>query len=171
MWAASARVEYVAQRILESKTMTSGNTMHAPRARSAILGKLIAGLIGGVLTAAFGIPLAGILSMQFGFSLERLVPILFPATVVAAIIVAMAVSRPARAWRYLLICAGSLGTALAFVYITLVDAASFTSAGLLSFISGIMLLLVGLLIGREANSAHPFSDNPQSRRDDSAGNT
>ncbi len=131
-----------------------------------MLGKLIAGIIGGVLVAAFGIPLAGILASYAGVHLDRFVPLLFPLVVIAAIVSAIFAERPARAWRYLLISAGSLGTGLSLAHIGLKDPSQIASAALLSFVAGVVLLLVGLLIGRDTYKGAIISPSRSQARKD-----
>ena len=120
-----------------------------------MLGKLIAGLVGGVLVAAFAVPLTGIIAARTGASVDHLVPILILIVVASAIGVAVISQRPAKAWRYLLICAGSLSLILSLIHIGLLDNTTFTSAGLVSFIAGVILLLVGLLVGRDIHLKSP----------------
>ena len=128
-----------------------------------MLKKLVAGVIGGVLVAAFGIPLAGVIAARTGGSLDHLVPILILTVVILAIGLALMSSRPAKAWRYLLICAGSLGVILSFIHIGLLETTTLTSAGLVSFFAGVRLLLIGLLVGRDINTPTTILNKRQSK--------
>ena len=120
----------------------------------SMLGKLIAGVIGGVLVAAFAVPLVGLLASQAGISIDRLVPALFLTVVFAATVFALLTKWAGKAWRYLLICAGTSAMVLSLIHISLAAANTSSAAGLVSFIAGVVLLLIGLLVGRDTSTEH-----------------
>lgn len=99
--------------------------------------------------AAFGVPLAGIIASQIGISFDRFVPVLFLIVAIITIALCLLTERSAKAWRYLLMLAGGLGLLLSLAHVSLLQSTTVTSAGLLSFITGVILLLIGLLVGRD----------------------
>ena len=116
----------------------------------------MAGLVGGILIAAFAIPLVGLLAGTLGVSLDDYVIALLVAMLSASTLAAATAGRPARVWRFTLVVAGSCALLLATVHLAgggLSPAAEAGSdlapAALIAFFTGVVLLLVGLLIGRE----------------------
>lgn len=137
-----------------------------------MFGKLIAGLIGGVLVAAFGIPFLGMVLSGTGISLAPYALILALGVIAVVMVLAALATNTPRSWRFALIFAGCSALALSAAhYLQLGSAltgasqdgqragevigqtAGFNFIGLMSFFFGVILLLIGLLVGREKPGA------------------
>ena len=117
-------------------------------------GKLLAGFVGALLAAAFGVPLVGMLARPFGLDLEPNILIVAVALIATMILLALSAGRPAKAWRRVLIVAGGLSLCLSATHLfigsgssTGPESSDFVSV--MAFFVGVVLLLIGLLVGRD----------------------
>lgn len=123
-----------------------------------LFGKLTAGLVGGILVAVFGVPFLGMLLSGTGISLAPYVLILILAVIALVMVLAALTASIPRSWRFVLILAGCSALALSAAHYlhlgsALVGASRDDFIGLMSFFFGVILLLIGLLIGREKPGA------------------
>lgn len=116
-------------------------------------GKLIAGLLGGLLIGAFVVPVAGMVALQFGVSLDRYIMVMFGGCVGATTLLAALTGRPARAWRFTLLAAGAAALLLIVLHMLWSGAGALDRpAVMISFVAGTVLLLIGLLVGRNESA-------------------
>ena len=120
------------------------------------MGKLTAGVVGGLALGAFLVPLLGIVAAQLSVSVEKYIGFVYLLIIVTSAALALRASRTARAWRFMLIAAGCAALLLSFWHLSSSGHGSESNpdvhigaAGVISFFFGIVLLLVGFLLGRE----------------------
>lgn len=131
--------------------------------RGRVFGKLIAGVVGGIVAAAFGVPWMGILLSNFDVAVERSLSIWVTLFIATSVVAAVTAGRPAKAWRRVLIGAAVCSLGLSFTHLLSAanDTGSSGTVGVVSFFFGVVLLLIGMLVGRDTKDYVPKRDGAE----------